>query len=79
MHFLNPVAETIYDHSPDDWMICVERIAGTGVVGISGAVLFQDVVCAVVNSSEAQHWTVVVAFRGMVEDDVQNDFDARAV
>ena len=44
MHFLNPVAQAVHDHAADDRMICVERIAGASVVGISGAVLFQDVI-----------------------------------
>ena len=60
-------------------MICVERIASTGVVGVSRPVLVQDVIRAVVHPSEAQRWTVVVPFRRMVEDHVQNDLDAGTV
>ena len=32
MHFLNPVAKTIYNHSSDDRMICIEGIAGARMV-----------------------------------------------
>jgi len=68
MHFLNPVAQAVHDHAADDRMICVERIAGASVVGISGPVLFQDVIRAVVHSPEAQRRTGMVAFRRVVED-----------
>ena len=79
VHLLDPVAETVDDHAADDGMVGVERVAAAAVVGIARAVLLEDVVRAVVQPAEAQRRPGVVAFRGVVEHDVENDLDAGAV
>ena len=60
-------------------MIGVERIAGAAVVRKMRAVLLQDVVSVVLEAAEAQRRPPVIALRGVIEDDVQNHFDAGAV
>ena len=73
------MAQTIEDHPADNGMIGVKRVAGAAVVRIARAVIFQDVVGAVVQSTEAERRAVVIAFGSMVEDHVQNDLDSRPV
>ena len=60
-------------------MIRVERVAGAAVIGVAGAVLFENVVGAVLQPAEAQRRPVVVAFGGVIENNIENDFDARPV
>src|SRR5512138_253838 len=73
------MAQTIEDHAADDGMIGVKRIAGAAIVRITRAVMFEDVVGAVVQSTEAERRAVVIAFRTMVEDDIKNDLDSGPV
>ena len=79
MHFLDPVTKAVHDHAADDRMIGVERVAGAAEIGVAGAVWLEDVVSAVVQSPETQRWAAMVAFRGVIEHHVENDFDARPV
>ena len=76
MHLLDPVAEAVHDHAADDGVIGVERVARAAVIGVARAVLLQDVVGAVVQSAKAERRSAMVAFRGVVEDDIENDLDA---
>src|SRR5271165_7454629 len=79
MHLVDPVAQAVHNHSPDDWMIGVESIAGPRVVGVAGAVSLQNVVSIVVDPFRAERWTRVVALRSVVKDHVENDLDTRLV
>ena len=49
------------------------------VVGVARAVLLEDVVRLVVQTAEAQRRPAVVAFRRVVEHDIENDLDAGPV
>ena len=49
------------------------------VVGVARPVRLEDVVRRVVQAAEAERRPVVVAFRRVVEDDVEDDLDAGAV
>ena len=60
-------------------MVGVEGIPAAGVVGVARAVLLEDVVGGVVEAAEAQRRAALVAFRGVVEHDVEDDLDAGAV
>ncbi len=77
VHGFDPVAETVDDQAADDRMIGVERVAGAAVIGVARPIFLKDVVGAVVQPTETQRRPGVVAFRGVVEDDVENDLDAR--
>ena len=79
VHRLDPVAKAVHDHPPDDRLVGVERVARARVVGVAGAVVLEDVVGHVVEPAKAQRRPVVVAFGGVVEDDVENDLDARSM
>jgi len=79
VHLLDPVAKTVHDHSANDGMISIQRISCTAVVSVARAVLFENVIGAVIDSPEANGWTIVVAFGRVIEDDVENDLDSRAV
>ena len=76
VHRLDPVAETVHDHPADDGMIGVERVSRAAVIGVARAILFEDVVGAVVQTAETQRRPAVVAFGGVIEDNVENDLDA---
>src|SRR5947209_6355144 len=60
-------------------MIRVERVPGAAVVRIARPVLFEDVVGAVVQPAEAERRPQVVALRGMIEDNVENNLEAGPV
>ena len=59
--------------------VAVENIAAAGVVHITRAVVGESVIAGVVESSERDCRTEFVAFAGMVEDDVENDFEPGVV
>src|SRR6516162_260962 len=79
VHLLYPVAEAVYDHAADNGMVSVEGVACSAVVGVARAVLFEDVIGAVVQSAEAQRRPAVVAFRRVIEHHVEDDFDTSPV
>ena len=79
MHFLHPVAETIHDHAAYGRMIGVECVPGTTVVGVARAILFKDVVNAVIDPAKTDSRPIVVAFGRVIEYDIENDFDSRPV
>ena len=79
MHLSDPIAEAVQNHPADNRMIGVKRVARAAVVGKARAVLLEDVVGVVVKSAEAERWPGMVAFGRVVEDDVQDHFDACAV
>src|SRR6516225_1856246 len=60
-------------------MIGVKRIAGAAVIRIARAVRLQDVVGGVVQPSEAERWAVVIPFRSVVEDHIEDDLDSGPV
>src|SRR5262245_38117789 len=58
-------------------MISVKGVAGAAIVRIPRAVMFEDVVGAVVQSTEAERRAVVITFRTVVKDDIKNDLASR--
>src|SRR5262245_47031199 len=79
MHLLDPITKAIHDHPANDGLIGVERISGPAVIGIPRAILIENVVSAVVQATKTQRWPIMVAFRCMVEDHVENDLDTGPV
>ena len=77
MHDFHPIAQGIDDHLHDPRMIEIQRIAGASEVEIAALVCGQAVVGRVVDAAKRKRWTELIGFRGMIEDHVQNDFDAR--
>ena len=60
-------------------MIGVERIPRAAVVGVARAILFEDVVRRVVEPAKALRRSPLIALGGVVENDVEDDLDVRAV
>ena len=57
MHLLDPVAQAVEDHAPDDRIVCVKCVSRAAVVGIwREQIFFQDVINVVVQSTETQRW-----------------------
>src|SRR5579863_5971592 len=79
MHLLDPIAQAVEDHATDDCIVCVERVSRAAVVGVAGAIFFQNVIDVVVQSTETQRWAGMIAFGCMVVDNVEDDFDAGAM
>ncbi len=79
MHLFDPIAEAVHDHTADDGMIGLQCVSSTAVVGITRAVLFEKVVCAVVDSTKAHRWPVVCAFGCVIKYDIQDNFYVRTV
>ena len=66
------------DLRPDDRVIAVDRVAAAGEVEVL-PVLVQHVIKAVVEAPEVVDRAVLVPFRRVVEDDVEDDFEPRLV
>ena len=79
MHVGDPVPQAVEDQPAHHRVVRVQRVAGAGVVRVARAVGFEEVVRVVVEAAERQRGSVVVPFRGVVVDDVQDHLDARAV
>src|SRR4051812_6147941 len=56
-------------------MVRVERIPRAAVVGIMAAIRLQDVVGGIIDAAETEGRAAMVAFGGVIEDDVEDDFD----
>src|SRR5690349_6875916 len=60
-------------------MIRVERISGPAVIRVIRGIPIQNIVCAVIETAETQRWSAMVAFRRMVENDVEDDLNPGAM
>src|SRR5271166_3728158 len=79
MHLVHPIAEAVYNHAPDNWMIGVQRVSSSGEVGIAGMIFTEKVVSGIVQAAEAQCRAIVSTFRGVIKNYVEYHFDARPV
>ena len=79
MHLRDPIAQAILDQPAHDWLVGVQRVAATGIVGVTRFVLLEDVVEVIGEAAIAQRRPTLAAFRGVIEDHIENDFDAGAV
>src|SRR5262245_66428125 len=58
----------------------IERVAAAReVVVVAGLVRQKPIIRGIVDAAEVERWTEVIAFRGMIVDDVQDDLDAGVV
>ena len=72
----DPVAQAIHNQFLDDGMVAIQSITNPCVVGVEALIVFEDVVAEIVDSLEAEDRSELIALVGMVEHDVQDDFDA---
>ena len=78
--FPHPVAQTFDDELLGDGVVAVEGIAAAGEVHVILQVPGnQEVVSAVIDAFEREGWSQLIAFIGVIEDDIQNHFDAGAM
>ena len=75
MHLLDPITKAVHDHPADDGMIGVERISGAAVIGIARAIVIENIVSAVVQTTKTQRRPVMVTFRRVVEHNVEDHLD----
>ena len=76
VHLLDPVAQAVNDHPPDDRLVAVDRMATTGVVYVLGWVLgVENVIRWVIQAAQRESRSMLVIFGRVVEDDVENHFD----
>ncbi len=78
MHLAHPVTQTIYDQAAHDGVITVERVAAAGEVEIL-MLRVEQVVSKILKAAQRKSRTHVIALGGMIENDVEDHFDARAV
>jgi hypothetical protein len=80
VHLLDPVAQAVGDHLQHAGMRHGDGVSAAGVVDVVARLVGQQaVIGGVVDAAEGQGRPEVVAFRGVVVDDVQDDLDAGAV
>ena len=78
VHFADPETQASEDEFADDRMVAVDGIAAPGEVEIVAA-LAQQVIKFVIESAKGIGSAAIVAFAGVVEDDVENDLDVGLV
>jgi hypothetical protein len=77
---LDPIAQRIHDHLQHARVGQVERVAAAGhVVVVAGLISLQPVVGCVVDAAEAQRRAEMIAFGGVIVDDVEDHLDAGVV
>ena len=76
VHLEHPVAQAVHDQLQDARAAHVERVAGAGeVLVVARVVRQQPIVRAVVDASERQRRPEVIAFGGVVVDNVEDDLE----
>ncbi len=80
VHLLHPVVKAVHQETGDHRVVAVHRVAATGEVSIKTTVRGVQVVeDLVAEPLEADGGTPLVSFRSVVEDDVEDQPDARPV
>ena len=80
VHLHHPVAQAVHDQLQHARAAHVQRVAAAGeVLVVARRVRLQPVVRRVVDAAQRQRRPEVVALRGVVVDDVEDDFEAGGV
>ena len=80
VHLLHPVAQRVHHQHQRVRMTHVQAVAGAGVVHVVARVgLDRAVVRAVVDALQVEHRPEMIAFAGVVVDDVEDHFEAGGV
>jgi hypothetical protein len=78
VHLGHPVPKRVHDELQHVRMPHVQAVAGAGEIEVVARVVVDEpVVRVVVDSPHRQHRTEVVALRGVVVDDIEDDLYAR--
>ena len=79
-HCAGPMAQAVQDQAQHLGMADIEGVAAAAVIDVEAPVARQQlIVAAVVDALEAQRGAEVVAFATVVEDDIEDDFEAGVV
>ena len=76
---VNPMTQAVKDHFSYDRVVTVDSVSAARVVLVVSLVRFEHVVNGVLEPFEADHWSVFVAFTSVIENHVQDHFDASFV
>ena len=77
---MHPVAQAVHDELQHARVLHVERVAAAGEIHVVPRIFRREaVVAGVVDAAERQRRAELVAFGGVVVDDVENDLDAGRV
>ena len=79
MHLDDPEPQTVHDQIADHRMVAVHGVAAAGVVAIGARVAVRHVVGGVVDAPERRRRSDHLAFAGVIEDDIEDDFDSGGV
>ena len=80
VHLDDPVPQAVHDELQHAWIPHVQRVATTGEVLIEARLIrLEPVVRRVVDAAQRQRRSLVIAFRAMVVDHVENHFEVRGV
>ena len=79
MHLFDPISETIEDHAADNGMIPVECVSRAAVIRVARAVLCRECSRCRCRDRESSVSALMVAFGGVIENDVENHLDAGPV
>ena len=79
MHVVDPIAQGIHDHLQDARMADIQRVAASRRVAITSLVLLETIIRGVVDPAKRKRRSKFVDFAGVIEDDVEDDFDTRGV
>ena len=80
VHFRHPVPQAVHQQLERAWMPHVQRVAASRVIHVVARLPFDDaIICGVVDTPEANRRAQLIALRGVVVNDVQNDLETGAV
>ena len=79
VHLGHPVAQAVLNQTPHDRLVRVQGVAAPGIVGVLRFVLLEDVIELVGQAAIAQRGSISAVLRCVVEDDVEDDFESRAM
>ena len=77
MHLGDPITQAILDQPAHDRLIGVQCVAAAGVISVTRFVLLEDVVKVIGEAAITQRRPIMAAFRGVIEDHIEDDFDFR--
>ena len=72
----HPIAQAVQDEPPNDGVVGVEGVARAAEIRVAGRVGFEEVINGIVQTAQAERGPGVVPFGGVIEDHIQNDFQA---
>src|SRR5215469_2619112 len=77
MHFQHPVTEAVHDHLKRAGVKKVQGVTGSGEIEIEPWILrHQSVIGLIVNTAKAERRTKMIAFAGVIIDDVEDYLDS---